>query len=187
MVSLLLSVVLLSGCVQLDIYQKVKRNGYSDISITVKSEYPKILDSLKAGLEVDPSMQDKYIYEEIDDGVRYNFSDVNTQKDTLFKGGETSDLPLNISNTKKEFKFPYYYYTVEITIPGEQSDDVTDGSGNGDSVIGYTVEFFGEMVETNGHPMDDNKVKFNIVTDENKIHYVKFRDFILTNWFSRLF
>ncbi|MDD3629344.1 MAG: hypothetical protein PHN81_06190 [Actinomycetota bacterium] len=53
--------------------------------------------------------------------------------------------------------------------------------------IGYTIEVFGKIVETNGNKINDNTVKFNIGPDDLNLYYVKFKDFFLSNWFGRLF
>jgi len=194
---LILSIVLLSGCVQIDVYQKIKRNGNVDISLTFEAESPMILNTFKQDLEIDPSVQNKYTYEETDNSVTYKFIDIDSNKDAIFK----ENSMLNKDNYKEEFKFPYYYYTYEIDMTKENIEEVKPqndeeslfNESEMDSMfgemfkIGYTVEVFGKIVETNGNKMDDNKVKFNIGTNEGKIYYVKFKDFFLSNWFGRIF
>ncbi|GAH52500.1 unnamed protein product [marine sediment metagenome] len=201
---LILSIVLLSGCVQIDVHQKIKRNGNVDISLTFKAESHMILNLLKQDLEIDPSVQNKYTYEETDNSVTYKFIDIDPNKDVIFKENEnsyTDNSILNKDNYKKEFKFPYYYYTYEIDMTKENIEEVKPQNDEEslfdefemDSMfgemfkIGYTVEVFGKIVETNGNKMDDNKVKFNIGTNDDKVYYVKFKDFFLSNWFGRIF
>jgi len=201
---LIISLVLLSGCVQIDVYQKIKRSGNVDMSLTFKAESPMILNALKQDLEIDSSIQDKYTYEETDDSVTYKFTDIDPLKDNLFKENEDSDTDTSMLNKdnykfKKEFKFPYYYYTYEIDMTNEnteevevQEDSLFDESEM-DSMfgemfkIGYTVEVFGKIVETNGNKMDNNKVKFNIGMDSDKVYYVKFKDFFLSSWIGSIF
>lgn len=202
----MLSLVLLSGCVQIDVYQKIKRNGNVDMSLTFKAESPMILNVLKQDLEIDPSIQDKYTYEETDNSVTYKFTNIDPTKDVLFKETKDSDTDtsmLNKDNYKfnKEFKFPYYYYTYEIDMTNEDSEKIESkedeeslfDESEMDSMfgemfkIGYTVEIFGKIVETNGNKMEDNKVKFNIGMDEDKVYYIKFKDFFLSSWFGSIF
>ena len=126
---LIISLVLLSGCVQIDVYQKIKRSGNVDMSLTFKAESPMILNALKQDLEIDSSIQDKYTYEETDDSVTYKFTDIDPLKDNLFKENEDSDTDTSMLNKdnykfKKEFKFPYYYYTYEIDMTNENTEEV---------------------------------------------------------------
>ncbi len=203
---LMLSVVLVSGCVQLDVEQKIKRNGNVDLSLIVKSESPTILNALKQNLEVAPSVQNKYTYEESDNSVTYKFTDIDPTKDVLFKESEDSDMNTSMLfnkdnyNFKKEFRFPYYYYTYKIVTEEKSENTNSDIEENnllkeseidtmfGDMFkIGYTLEVFGKIVETNGNRMDDNKVKFNIGLEDNKVYYVEFKDFFISNWLGSLF
>ncbi|MBI3035207.1 hypothetical protein HYY71_02695 [Candidatus Woesearchaeota archaeon] len=48
--------------------------------------------------------------------------------------------------------------------------------------IGYTIEVFGKITDTNGNRMSDNKVKFIIGLKENKKYYVTFRDFFISSY-----
>jgi hypothetical protein len=201
---LILSIVVLSGCVQVDVYQKIKRSGNVDMSLTFEAESPMILNTLKQDLEIDPSIQDKYTYEETDNSVTYRFTDIDLQKDNLFaeevdSETDTSLLDKENYDFKKEFKFPYYYYTYEIDMTKGNTEelDAQEESLFDDSeidslfgemlTIGYTVEVFGTIVETNGNRMDDNKVKFNIGVNTDKEYYVTFKDFFLSSWFGYLF
>ena len=57
---IILSLLLLNGCIQIDIYQKIKRNGHVDISLTFKAESSMILNALKQDLEIEPSLIKKH-------------------------------------------------------------------------------------------------------------------------------
>ena len=47
--------------------------------------------------------------------------------------------------------------------------------------IGYTVEVFGKIIDTNGQQMDGNKVKFDINPEENGQYTIVFQDFFLAS------
>lgn len=190
---LVLSMFLISGCVQIDVYQKIKRNGNIDLSLTLKSESSMILNAMKQNLEVDPSVMEKYTYEEGTDSVTYKFTDINPLKDNIFKQKEDSKTDTSMFNKdnfkfKKEFSFPYYYYTYGINMGNGKSSSSKEENPFGEMFkIGYTIEVFGTVVDTNGNKMADNKVKFNINPDEDKAYYVKFKDFFLASWFGSMF
>lgn len=216
---LLVFLVLLGGCVQVDVSQKIKRSGNMDMSLTLKAESPMILSAVNQDLQIDPSVQDKFTYEETDTSVTYKFTDIDPSKDTLFEENEDSTADTSIIDKEsyrfeKEFKFPYYYYTYEIDMTKEETEDSNDvqeheeilsddadmdamfgeyGDAEMDAMfgemlsMGYTVEVFGSIVETNGKKMDDNKVKFNIGMDTDTVYYVKFKDFFLLNWLGSIF
>ena len=167
-----------------------------DISVTLKSDTIMILNSLKQNMEVEPSMQDKFTYEETDNSVTFNFEDIDPTKDNLFKENDETDtsiLDKESYNFKKEFKFPYYYYTYEINATNEDEETeeneislFNETEMNAMFGIGYTIEVFGKIVETNGNKMSNNKVKFNMGMNDDKVYYVKFRDFFITNWIGSL-
>ncbi len=193
---LLIIVILLSGCVQAEVYQKVKRNGNFDISLTIKSESPMILNIFKQESPINPSLQDKYTYEEDETSITYKFTDLDPTKDVIFAESEEFETGIFGYNLSKEFKFPYYYYYFELDL-SEEDNGVLDSQNKGLSgieamfdemfKIGYTVEVFGKITETNGNRMEDNKVKFNLGPSENNIYYIEFRDFFISNWLGRLF
>lgn len=203
---IVLSMLLISGCVQIDIYQKIKRNGHVDMSLTFKAE-SMILNAFKTNIEVEPSMKSKYTYEETDDSVTYKFTDIDPFKDNLFKqedNGKTDTSMFNKDNYhfKKEFKFPYYYYTYEIEMKDTQQEESKPKTDNTEGMfdtsglesamsnmfkVGYTIEVFGKITGTNGNKMSDNKVKFNIGINENKKYYVTFRDFFISSWIGSIF
>ena len=194
--ALLCVMILVSGCVQIDVYQKIKRDGNVDMRLILKAESMMILNALKTDLEIDPSVQ--YTYKETDNSVIYEFSDIDPTEDVIFKKENAMSNKENY-RFEKEFRFPYYYFTYEIDIQPEETaqDDSAFGSDAFDSEmdsmlgemfkIGYTVEVFGDIVETNGNRMSDEKVKFNIGLTDDKVYYVKFKDFFLFTWIGSLF
>ena len=162
---IILSMFLVSGCIQIDIYQKIKRNGHVDMSLTFKAEST-ILNAFKQNIEVDPSIKSKYTYKETDDSVTYQFTDIDPSKDNLFKQEQDSQTDTSIFNKdnyhfKKEFKFPYYYYTYEINIKDVQKEEPKTNNQEGmfDTLgiesamsemfkIGYTIKVFGKITDT---------------------------------------
>ena len=135
---LLISIILTGGCVNIEVNQKLMRNGHYDIALTIStsSEYKMILNGIKEGFVVDESVKNKLTYSETDTSITYSFKDLDPEKDTkLFKevekkDGETSEGPdssfLDPKNYEftKEFKFPYYEYTYKIKVsPGSEEEE----------------------------------------------------------------
>jgi hypothetical protein len=185
---LITSILFLSGCVQIELYQKIKRNGNIDMSLTFKSNSKFILDSLKKDLEINPLINDKVIYEKTDNSISFKFKNINPLKENLFLETDSKNSMLNKENYNfnKKFKFPYYYFVYEINMSDNESNDI-DTIFNNIFTISYSIEVFGKVVETNGEKISKNKVKFNILSNKNDIYYVKFRDFFLFTWFGNLF
>ncbi len=141
---LLITIIFTGGCVNIDVEQKLKRNGHYDMALTISTsqEYKMILSTLKEGFVVNDSVKDKFIYSETDTSITYSFKDLDPAKDkVLFKPieekdddendmfGQTSEGPdssfLDPKNYEftKEFKFPYYEYTYKIKVSPEPKED----------------------------------------------------------------
>ncbi|MFW6026090.1 MAG: hypothetical protein ACOCRX_07085 [Candidatus Woesearchaeota archaeon] len=74
----------------------------------------------------------------------------------------------SLIGVKKEFKFPYYYYTFSLD-NFENIDDLKRS---------ITLKVFGEIIETNGDFNDlENSVKFDLT--KSKEYYVTFKDFFI--------
>ena len=137
---LLIGVVFVSGCVSIDVEQKLKRNGSFDMDLTVSTvaEYKSVLGSVRESLQVDDSIKDRFQYSETDTSITYSFYDIDPKKDTkLFKkiGGDVDTLeqlsegvdysifdPDNV-DFEKELKFPYYEYTYTLDILPESREE----------------------------------------------------------------
>ena len=140
-------ILVLSGCINFSVDQKLKRNGHYDMDLTISTspEYKMILNGLKEGFQVDESVKNKFNYKETDTSVTYSFKDINPKTDKkLFKEvekkdgpnegvlGQTQETPdssfINPENTdfKKEFKFPYYEYTYSLKIAPEPKKDAKE-------------------------------------------------------------
>ncbi|RJQ21365.1 hypothetical protein C4580_02380 [Candidatus Woesearchaeota archaeon] len=191
----ILILLLLTGCLQIDIQQKLKRSGKVDLSLTFKSDSTMILENMKEQFQVNPAITRKYTYSETEKSATYQFTDVDPQTDSLFlsQGDEKTAAFMNKDSYKisREFKFPYYYFTYEIHFPVKEQETEQDefASGMASSLfkITYTVETFGRIIETNGNKMSDNAVKFDISLTKDETHYVVFKDFFLFTWFGSLF
>lgn len=140
----LISLLILSGCINIDVEQKLKRNGNYDIDLVLStsSEYKMILNGFKDSVQVDDSVKNKFEYKETDTSLIYSFKDINPLVDSvLFKkvenksnndqgdmfgqsgGADVSFLSPNNVIIDKEFKFPYYTYTYKLIINPDSSDD----------------------------------------------------------------
>ena len=137
-------ILLLSGCININVEQKLKRNGHYDMDLTISTspEYKMILNGLKEGFQVDDSVKGKFDYKETDTSITYSFKDINPTTDKkLFKEiekkegsendmfGQTQETPdssfIDPENIdfKKEFKFPYYEYTYTLKMSPESKKD----------------------------------------------------------------
>lgn len=185
---LIIGILFLSGCVQIELYQKIKRNGNFDMSLTFKASSKFILDSLKKDFEINPLIKDKVIYEETDNSISFTFKNINPLKDNLFLETDSQSSMLDKENYKieKKFKFPFYYFVYEINMSNNENNNM-DSMFNNFFKISYTLELFGQVVETNGEKISKKKVQFNLLSNENEVYFVKFRDFFLFTWFGNLF
>ncbi|MBU0979706.1 MAG: hypothetical protein KJ709_02785 [Nanoarchaeota archaeon] len=171
----LISMLLLSGCGTININQKLYRDGTFDLSIEIKSDNEMFTNMVKEGFEESPVIEKATLIEQ-DDGFKYilekaSFEDVST---------ESGDSMFESIGIKKEFKFPYYYYT--ITLKNKGSDDSEYGSMG--MSFNYIIEPFGKIIDTNGVYLGEDKkaVKFNLM--KSKEYYVTFKDLFISSWFG---
>lgn len=144
LIVLLIAILLTSGCVNIDVQLKLKRNDNYDLDLTISTspEYKMILNELKKDFQVEDSVKNKFEYSETDTSITYSFKNLDPKKDKkLFKEvekeeeitqdilGETYETPdfsfLNPENidSKKEFKFPYYEFTYKIKTSPEKGKE----------------------------------------------------------------
>ena len=171
----LISMLLLSGCGTININQKLYRDGTFDLSIEIKSDNEMFINMVKEGFEENPVIEKATLIEQ-DDGFKYvlekaSFDDVST---------ENGDSMFESIGIKKEFKFPYYYYT--ITLKNKGSADSEYGSMG--MSFNYIIEPFGKITDTNGVYLGEDKkaVKFNLM--KSKEYYVTFKDLFISSWFG---
>lgn len=187
-------ILLFTGCVNIEVNQKIKRNGNIDLSIIFKSTNSFILESITQDFEINPDIENKAFFEKTENSVIFKFKNINPRKESFFKKVDDDDTPLldqDNYNFKKEFKFPYYYFIYEI---GEQKNDTIDEDlqklGNlFDNMmkINFNIEVFGTIIETNGNQINKNKVSFESTLTSEDYYYIKFRDFFLFTWIGSLF
>ena len=190
---LFLSLLLINGCVHVDVNQKLKRNGNTDLTITYKAP-EMILDSLKQGMNTNTEDFENIIYQETDESIKITIKNINKEFELdLYEDDSFDDILFNKENfnLEKEFRFPYYYFTYIINFSHEdniqnQDFDELNQMLNNMFKFTYTIETFGEITETNGNKLNKNKVRFNIA-DTNEAYVVEFRDFFLISWIGSLF
>lgn len=141
-------VLLVSGCVSIDVDQKLKRNGNYDISLSFSTAtgYEMILKGLKEGIHVDESVKDKFEFKETDSSIIYSFINVDPRIDKkLFKKVENAtedsedldmiqDMNVDLSfldpenvELNRELNFPYYEYTYTFKMIPESTESEEDG------------------------------------------------------------
>ena len=180
---LLLSTLLVSACIEVDVHQKLKRNGNTDLIITYTAP-TEVIDLLKESINT--QNLDIAKYEETNNSIKFFFKNIN-QDINIGMFQEDEDLDEYLFKTenfelKKEFRFPYYYFTYKFNLGEEKEESTT----NDIIKITYTIEVFGRIVETNGEQLSKQKVRFDMI-NPNKENKVVFRDFFLTTWIGSLF
>lgn len=224
----LVLIFLISGCIKIDVDQKIKRNGNYDFAMTIDfsgmiemaeevggEEAPgsfgmptfNITELEEQAKESVPdSIKDKFEIIATETTISYKFTDIDPEVDTqIFNEDDTAEGSPNMSifnpdnyEFKKEFKFPYMVYTIQskgYVEAGDGGDDEfgdplaesdTDLSAIFD--VTYTVETFGEIVETNGEKISKNKAEFKLdLSDTNPQMNIVFRDFFLVAFLGELY
>lgn len=181
---LIIFVVIISGCIDIELTQKINRDGSSDINISAKSESSIILRTFGKSLEESGLSIDRAITTEEENKITYSWENIYSKEAILSE-------PLNktIIDVKKEFNFPFYYTT--ITLDNSDKGVIEKETSNISEAIlsmmniNYNLEVYGEIVDTNGIRLSDKKVRFDLL--KNKKYYVKFKDFFLTDLFASFF
>lgn len=171
----LISMLLLSGCGTININQKLYRDGTFDLSIEIKSNNEMFINMVKEGFEESPAIEKATLIEQ-EDGFKYvlekaSFKDISTERgDSMFES----------IGIKKEFKFPYYYYTISMKNKGSEDSEY----GSMGMSFNYIIEPFGKITDTNGVYVGEDKksVKFNLM--KSKEYYVTFKDLFISSWFG---
>ncbi len=172
---IIILLILLTGCVNLTITQKLHRDGTFDIVIEASSENELIRNSIKQSLEEE--FEGASVVE-TEKGLKITKESLKVSD---VAGKENSGI-IAKAGFKREFKFPFYYYT--ITIENEGMGETKDELGMAETMLAsmsmsYVIEPFGTIVNTNGVFVNDDKkaVKFNLLKSKN--YTVTFRDFFL--------
>lgn len=205
---LLFSLTIFAGCFNVDIEQEIKRNGNFDMKITFQSDIPMAISSMEEELEVNSELEEFVTIESTSNSITYVFTDIDPTQNDLFTDidDSTSESSLFESDTysfTREFRFPFYHYRYEIKMPVDEDhieagfeDDIQFDEEDlfGDEFaemfenlfnIGYTVKVFGKITDSNGEIINDNEVKFSLLSNTEEVLYVEFRDLFFMSWFSR--
>ncbi len=184
--------VFLSGCIDVDVHQKLKRNGNMDLGITYSAP-PAVIDLLRDSVNLEGA--EVFKFEETEDSLSFVFRDVNKALNIGMFEEEEGELEEELFNPEnfnlaREFSFPYYYFTYSINLSSRGgSRDVQGGIDDalGDVMsVSYTVEVFGRIVDTNGVLLSNKEARFDLVNPDEEFRVV-FRDFFLFTWFGSLF
>ena len=201
----IVALIFIGGCVNIDIEQKIKRNGLVDMSFEITTSMPMILDELKESIVLSNENEFPFEVVEKENGIAYVFENIDPAQANLFEQDD-EDVPLDsISNLQVsyEFRFPYYYYTIEIDMSDSQNnlenksaEEISLGEAFdmvGDEMselfaemfkITYTLETFGKITDTNGELISSNTVKYNLNDVPDDKVFVEFRDIFLLSLFA---
>lgn len=205
----LFSLLLLSGCFQIDVSQTLHRNGDLDMTLLFAGLPDMLSDSVLEALKVNPIHEPNLVIEELDSGLQYTFTGVDVSKGPLFLDSEALDdmnsaiFSIDSYVLTREFKFPFYYYTYTIDLTDADmeeldlldSDTDTENGLFDESMLGsmtdikvrYTIDVFGKITQTSGSRMSDTRVRYRPDVLGDEVFYVTFRDFFLWSWFGGLF
>lgn len=151
---LLLCPLFLTSCIDIEVEQRLHRNGHYDLDLTFSTgaEYAMLLDGLKEGIRVDPSVEEKFALVEEEGAVTYSFADIDPTVDKrlflppeeapaspagnamgdLGEAGGMGDASMSADLTmfspenvrlEVEKGFPYTTYTYTIIVPGEEPSE----------------------------------------------------------------
>jgi hypothetical protein len=183
--------VFFSGCVSVDVNQKIYRDESIDISIKFSAESSYVMSMLKEDNMMDMLKQEITKYGDSESEWTYteNFDSFTFSSEHLDLSNKLDDTATKHSILKpeitKEFKFPYYYYTYSFVKKDLVSDDLLALYNFNELIyIDYNVEVFGKIVDTNGLKINENEVLFKMSTDsnQNEINYITFKDIFLRTW-----
>ncbi|MDD5499756.1 MAG: hypothetical protein PHT91_02680 [Candidatus Nanoarchaeia archaeon] len=192
----LISIIFLSGCVQMNTTQELRRDGTMNVIVIINSPYFTLADAINDSLIPNPELNP--VSERINNTLIYYFSKANPFSDNLFlSSNATNDLMIDSSgflagNTFKyetRFRFPYYYYyySADFSSPSIQGEIFNESeilSLASMQDINYDIIYFGELVSTSGEEVDEQKVRFSAASNQN--YSLTFREFFISNWIKRL-
>ncbi|MBI2124941.1 hypothetical protein HYU08_00120, partial [Candidatus Woesearchaeota archaeon] len=167
--------LLLVGCGSISFVQKIYPDWTFDLSVEVSSDNEYFLNAARSSFEESPSFE-KATLVELDNGFRYNLEKVSVEETATSEQGAIYES----IGIKKEFKFPYYYYTITLKNKGIEDNEF----GSFGMSMDYNLEPFGKITDTNGVYIGDDKksVKFNLLKE--KEYYITFRHFFLSSLLS---
>lgn len=181
---ILLSVVMISGCISLETRAELHRDKSADIEMSATSDTEVVRQSVRAMIKERFAVSEATLSES-DDGFTYRWENVRPPKiDSPANTNVSEALDWELS---KDYGFPFSYnFRVEVDSQGfgdnfgaSNSSAGSEGSSLLSSSLSEpSVDFymkpFGKITDTNGVKTDDGFVKFDMT--ENKTYYIEFQD-----------
>ncbi len=180
--------VLVSGCINANVTNKLNRDGSSDINISIKSDYNYILSAVQSSLENSELAIEKAVLTEEGNEITYSWKNVFLGMQGVTNQSNV-DIPINKWNFESKLKFPYYVTTltfnnIKTNYSKLQQNELTQSISTSYK-INYDLEIYGDVKDTNGVKLSNNKVRFDLT--KNKSYYVTFNDFFLSTWIDSMF
>lgn len=199
---ILLSIIMmffLSGCISIDIYQKIKPGGEYDM--TIEFGLPEMMmhgmteqDDFEENMSssINPEFRDRVSVNLTDSGFAYVFKNLKFgESEQFFIEEESNETSGQMSPGEMEFIDPNLYeyedkgssilYTIHI--PEDESAQDDESGMNSEMLsqmfsVTYTVETFGDIIETNGVVDEQNsrRVEFDIDLLTGGDYYVEFKN-----------
>lgn len=190
--------LMLSGCITVDIHQTLKPGG--DYDMEIKFIMPEMLmQSMQedGGMEdmsesIDPAVRDKFSFAMAEDGFTWKFTDLNFNEDVkLFTEAGDNETGAGMDTEQMNFMDPKTYEYVEdgstakytIRVPAEEVPEGDGMDAMGAQMLSqmftvtYSVETFGKIIDTNGEIDEENNrlVVFTIDLAKGGDYYVEFK------------
>lgn len=167
---LLVTLLFISGCGTINMTMDIKSDWTYDGGVEVKGEemFVNIVKEAITSQQKETGMVLNEIQTE--DGVTYKFTDslINPSVDR----GAFSSLGI-----KKEFKFPYYYYTLSLNNEGTEESESNEFVGA--LSMNFIIKPYGKITDTNGVLLGEKKDSVRFDMTKTKIYSVTFRKFFL--------
>lgn len=165
--------VFISGCGTINLKMDLNSDWSYDGVIEAKGEM--VVNLIKQSMsESEFQMEFKEI--ETEDGVMYKFTDslINPKWENMF-----SSLGI-----EKEFKFPFYYYTLTLKNKGMDLSDSEYGDMFGTFGFNFIINPYGKITETNGVLLGEKQDSVRFDLKKTKDFSVTFRRFFLLDIFT---
>ena len=174
-----ISVLVLSGCVNFEFSEEIKRNEKMDLTAVFKADN-ELLMNRTLGLAKASGFPGEPVVSDSRNSVTYSLKDQNVE--TL----EFGQLSRSLS---KEFRFPYYYYTYNWTYGDLGLERYDQGAAYfpfaRNPPVEHRVKVFGRITETNARQTRKDEVVVNL-RGEHKGYYVRFRELFVLNFAHKL-
>jgi hypothetical protein len=194
----ILSIVLLSGCVEMSMASNIKNIETYDLSfkMSVSAEMAAMSSNMGEDMIPDPSVADRFEKIKDETSVTLKFTDLKFGEETKLllpneDGEEGLGELLNPSNFIMEANEDNYKFIFKMDIPGgEQNNSMLDQVPpeviEQFAIIEYTVDVFDKIIETNGEEVTETQVLFKMDMREGGEYYIIFEKPSSSNWFGWL-